>query len=54
VLPQADAYAVIRRRAAVAGIATKLGNQGFRMTGDAAYIKNGDTLKRPLRLGKPG
>ena len=30
VLPQANAYAMIRRRAAAAGIATKLGNHSFR------------------------
>jgi hypothetical protein len=33
VLPQANAYAMIRRRAAAAGIATKLGNHSFRATG---------------------
>src|SRR5712691_10925393 len=32
VLPQANAYAMIRRRAAAAGIATKLGNHSFRAT----------------------
>jgi integrase len=41
VLPQANAYAMIRRRAAGAGIATKLGNHGFRATGITAYLKNG-------------
>jgi hypothetical protein len=29
VLPQANAYAMIRRRAAAAGIATSLGNHSF-------------------------
>jgi site-specific recombinase XerC len=33
VLPQANAYAMIRRRAAAAGIETKLGNHSFRATG---------------------
>ncbi len=33
VLPQANAYAMIRRRAAAAGIATKLGNHSFGATG---------------------
>ena len=33
VLPQANAYAMIRRRGAAAGIATKLGNHSFRATG---------------------
>jgi len=32
-LPQANAYAMIRRRAAAAGIATKLGNHSFRARG---------------------
>jgi hypothetical protein len=36
VLPQANAYAMIRRRAATAGIATKLGNHSFRATGITA------------------
>ena len=34
VLPQANAYAMIGRRAAAAGIATKLGNHSFRATGN--------------------
>ena len=38
VLPQANAYAMIGRRAAAAGIATKLGNHSFRATGVAAYL----------------
>jgi hypothetical protein len=36
VLPQASAYAMIRRRPAAAGIATKLGNHSFRATGITA------------------
>ena len=39
VLPQANAYAMIGRRAAAAGIATKLGNHSFRAT---AYLKMTD------------
>ena len=39
VLPQANAYAMIRRLAAAAGIATKLGNHSFRATGITAYLK---------------
>jgi integrase len=46
VLPQANAYAMIRRRAAAAGIATKLGNHSFRATGITAYLKNGGRSKR--------
>ena len=37
VLPQANAYAMIRRRAVAAGIATKLGNHSFRATGITAF-----------------
>jgi hypothetical protein len=44
VLPQANAYAMIRRRAAAAGIETKLGNPSFRATGITAYLKNGGNL----------
>jgi site-specific recombinase XerD len=43
VLPQANAYAMIRRRANAAGIETKLGNHSFRATGITAYLKNGGT-----------
>ena len=46
VLPQANAYAMIGRRAAAAGIATKLGNHSFRATGITAYLKNGGTLEK--------
>ena len=45
-LPQANAYAMIRRRAAAAGIATKIGNHTFRATGITAYLKNGGTLEK--------
>ena len=45
-LPQANAYAMIRRRAAAAGIETKIGNHTFRATGITAYLKNGGTLER--------
>jgi site-specific recombinase XerD len=44
-LPQANAYAMIRRRAAAAGIGTKIGNHTFRATGITAYLKNGGTLE---------
>ena len=37
---------MIRRRAAAAGIETKLGNHSFRATGITAYLKNGDTLEK--------
>ena len=44
-LPQRNAHAVIRRRAAAAGIETKLGNYSCRATGITAYLKNGGTLE---------
>jgi site-specific recombinase XerD len=44
-LPQANAYAMVRRRAAAAGIETKVGNHSFRATGITAYLKNGGTLE---------
>jgi site-specific recombinase XerD len=50
VLPQANAYAVIGRRAAAAGIATKLGNHSFRATGITAYLKNGGTLEKAAAM----
>jgi site-specific recombinase XerD len=50
VLPQANAYAMIRRRAAVAGITTKLGNHSFRATGITAYLKNGGTLEKAAAM----
>ena len=36
---------MIGRRAAAAGIATKIGNHTFRATGITAYFKNGGTLE---------
>jgi hypothetical protein len=50
VLPQANAYAMIRRRAAAAGIETKLGNHSFRATGITAYLKNGGTLEKAAAM----
>jgi integrase len=44
-LPQANAYAMICRRAAGAGIETKIGNHTFRATGITAYLKNGGALE---------
>ena len=50
-LPQANAYAMIgRRRAATAGIATKIGNHTFRATGITAYLKNGGTLENAAAM----
>src|SRR4051794_2576776 len=39
-LPQANAYAMVRRRALAAGINTNIGNHTFRATGITAYLKN--------------
>lgn len=44
-LPQANAYAMIGRRAAGAGIETKIGNHTFRATGITAYLRNGGALE---------
>ncbi len=44
-MSQADAYRMIRRRAADAGIKTKIGNHTFRATGITAYLKNGGRLE---------
>jgi integrase len=49
-LPQANAYTMIGRRAAAAGIATKLGNHSFRATGITAYLKNGGTLEKAAQM----
>jgi site-specific recombinase XerD len=49
-LPQANAYAMIRRRAAAADIQTKIGNHSFRATGITAYLKNGGTLEKAAAM----
>jgi site-specific recombinase XerD len=49
-LPQANAYAMVRRRAIVAGIDTKIGNHTFRATGITAYLKNGGTLEKAASM----
>lgn len=49
-LPQANAWAMIQRRAVAAGIATKIGNHTFRATGITAYLKNGGTLERAATM----
>jgi integrase/recombinase XerC len=45
-MAQANAYAMIGRRAAAVDIGTKIGNHTFRATGITAYLKNGGTLER--------
>ena len=49
-LPQANAYAMIRRRAKAAGIATEVGCHTFRATGITAYLKNGGTLEKAAHM----
>src|SRR5260221_12207698 len=46
VLPQANAYAMIGRRAAGAGIATKVGNHSFRPTGITLNSKTAARSRR--------
>ena len=50
VLPQANAYAMVRRRALAAGIDTRIGNHSFRATGITAYLKNGGTLENTAAM----
>jgi hypothetical protein len=49
-LPQANAYAMMRRRAAAAGIKTRVGNHTCRATGITAYLKNGGTLENAAAM----
>jgi hypothetical protein len=49
-LPQANAHAMIRRRAAGASIKTQVGNHTFRATGITAYLKNGGTLENAAAI----
>ena len=49
-LPQANAYAMIQRRAKAAGVTTRIGNHTFRATGVTAYLENGGTLEMAARM----
>ncbi|GGJ48266.1 tyrosine-type recombinase/integrase [Pseudomonas avellanae] len=49
-LPQANAHAMVRRRALAAGIKTQIGNHTFRATGITAYLKNGGTLENAAAM----
>lgn len=49
-LTQPDAHAMVRRRAAAAGIMTRIGNHSFRATGITAYLKNGGTLEKAAAM----
>ena len=48
--PAASSRSVTTRRAAAAGIATRLGNHSFRATGITAYLKNGGTLEKAAAM----
>jgi site-specific recombinase XerD len=47
---QADAYAMIQRRADAAGSATKIGNHTFRATGITIYLKAGGALENAAAM----
>lgn len=49
-LPQANAFAMVRRRGAAAEIGTAISNHSFRATGITAYLKNGGTLERAATM----
>jgi integrase/recombinase XerC len=49
-MDQASAFAMVRRRAHKAGIATEIGNHTFRATGITAYLKNGGTLEKAATM----
>ncbi|MBM0210503.1 putative Integrase/recombinase XerD [Pseudomonas syringae pv. maculicola] len=49
-LPQANAHAMVRRRALAVGIKTQIGNHTFRATGITAYLKNGGTLENAAAM----
>src|SRR5215204_7420175 len=49
-LPQANAHAMIQRRARAAGIRTRIGNHMVRASGITAYLKNGGTLEKAAMI----
>lgn len=49
-LPQANAYAMVRRRAVAAGIEARIGNHSFRATGITVYLRNGGTLENAAAM----
>jgi hypothetical protein len=53
VLPQANAYAMIRRRATAAGIATRLGNHSLQGNGDHRLSQERRYARKGRRDGKP-
>jgi site-specific recombinase XerD len=51
---QANAYAMVTRRALAAGIETKIGNHTHRATGITVYLKNGGTLENAAAMANHG
>jgi len=49
-LPQANAHAMIRRRAAAASVMTLIGNHSFRGTGITAFLKNGGAIENAAAM----
>jgi len=49
-LPQANAHAMVRRRARAVGIHTAIGNHTFRATGITGYLSNNGTLERAAQM----
>jgi site-specific recombinase XerD len=49
-MTQPDAWRMIRRRAAVAGIHAPIGNHSFRATGITAYLSNGGALEHAQEM----
>ncbi len=52
-MKQPDAWRMIRRRAAAAGIPTRIGNHSFRATGITAYLKKRRHAREGCRHGQP-
>ena len=52
-MDQADAWRMIRRRAAAAGIFAPIGNHTFRATGITAYLCNGGALEHAQSMAAP-
>ncbi|WP_186041513.1 tyrosine-type recombinase/integrase [Burkholderia gladioli] len=49
-LPQANAYAMVRRRAEAGNLSTQISNHTFRATGITAYLQNGGTLENAAAM----
>jgi len=49
-MSQPDAWRMIRRRAAAAGIAAEIGCHTFRATGITAYLANGGALEHAQEM----